>query len=154
MTQKVSFQVPREIYIRAYYRRLILRPRTLGLLCLEIALAICCFVLGGGAEIAAYILVAFAIGTPIGFYIAVVKSIDNNPQLTDQKTFEFSSSGLIATGTNWKEERPWTRFRGLSEDGGYFYLHFTDVVVSIIPKSVFTSEQQQLFRQYAQTRNA
>jgi hypothetical protein len=45
---------------------------------------------------------------------------------------------------------PWTTFKGFSEDPTYFYLHLTDTgFASIIPKTAFTPESQQKFREYA-----
>jgi hypothetical protein len=97
----------------------------------------------------------FLVFMPIAQYRAIAKAIDNDRTWTDPKTLDFSSAQLVLVGPNWKSELPWTRFRGFSEDAIYFYLHLSDSgLASMIPKSAFSSQQQQLFRQYAQTRNA
>lgn len=92
---------------------------------------------------------------PIAQYRAIAKAVDNDRTWTDPKTLDFSPSQLVLTGPNWKTEMPWTRFRGFSEDATYFYLHLSDNgIASLIPKSAFSPEQRQRFRQYAQIRNA
>jgi hypothetical protein len=150
----ITYQVPRDVLIRIWWRRMFLRPRLIVLLCLEVLVALVCFFLGNGAELAAYILLALAIVAPISIYRAVVKAVQNDPQLTDRKSIEFSPSRLVVTGSDWKTEVPWTRFRGFSEDETYFYLHLADNgLASIVPKSAFKPEQQQRFREYAKTRN-
>lgn len=95
------------------------------------------------------------IAMPIVLYRAIAKAVDNDRIWTDPKTLEFGPSQLVATGPNWKTEMPWTQFKGFSEDDTYFYLHLSDNgITSVIPKSAFSSDQQEHFRQYAQTRNA
>jgi YcxB-like protein len=152
-TLTVSYQVPRDVLIRVWFRRYLRRPNLFCLLGSEILLAIICFILGGGGQIAAIVLLAFAAVTPIGMYRGIVRKVDSDPMLTDAKTVEVGPSRIVITGPNWKSEVPWTRFQGFSEDDTYFYLHLSNVIASIIPKSAFTPDQQQIFRQYAQTRN-
>src|SRR6266852_3044612 len=74
---------------------------------------------------------------------------------TGSKTLEFSSSRLITTGPNWKSELPWTTFRGFSVVATYFYHKLSDNgIASVLPKSAFTPESQQLFREYAKAGHA
>lgn len=97
-------------------------------------------------------LISAVVLTPINLYRALAKAIDGNPEYTDQKTLEFSSSRLVFIGPNWRSELPWTTFRGFSEDELYFYLHLSDNgLASVLPKSAFTAEQQGQFRQYAKS---
>jgi YcxB-like protein len=84
-----------------------------------------------------------------------MKVVDGKSQLTDFKTLEFGPTHLVLIGSDWKNEMPWTQFKGFSEDDTYFYLHLNRTgIATIIPKSAFSSEQQHLFRKYGQTRNA
>ena len=154
-SSRITYQVPRDVLVRILWRRLMFRSRNHVILGLYIMLAVVCFIIGGGAEIAAYIFIGFAIANPIGIYGGVTKGVGDNPQITDPKTVDFSPSGLVTTGPNWKIEMPWTRFKGFSEDGSYFFLHVSESgTVSVVPKSAFTTEQQQKFREYAKTLNA
>ena len=109
---------------------------------------------GSGFYVFVGLLTALVL-TPINLYRVLAKAIDGNTQYTDPKTLEFSSSRLVVIGPNWRSEVPWTRFHGFSEDEYYFYLHLSDNgLASVLPKSSFTAEQQQQFRQYAKSRNA
>jgi hypothetical protein len=153
--QKVSYQVPRNILIRIWWRRMMLRPRRLLFSALILLVGISLFFLYPDDVFVGAIFLLFLVFMPIAQYRAIAKAVDNDKVWTDPKTLEFGSSQLVLTGPDWKTEMPWTRFKGFSEDVTYFYLHLSDNgIASVIPKSAFTSEQQQLFRQYAQTRNA
>jgi YcxB-like protein len=154
-TQKISYQVPRDILIRIWWRRMMLQPRRLFFSGFILLVGVSLLFLGPGALSAGVIFLWFFILIPILQYRAIVKAIDNDPIWTDPKTLEFTSSQLALTGPNWKSEMPWTRFKGFSEDATYFFLHLSDTgIASVIPKSAFSAEQQELFRQYAQTRNS
>ena len=132
-----------------------LRPRILISLCVMFVLAVAFFFQGGGAEIAGGILLGLVIMVPINIYRALAKAIDNDSQWTDQRKLEFSLSGLVITGSNWKNEQPWKRFKRFSEDADYFYLSLSTAngLASVIPKTAFTSEQQQKFRECAKVLN-
>lgn len=153
--QTISYQMPGDVLVRILFRRLMSRSLMVGILFIYVIFAIICLKSGGGAEIVAYFLLCLAIAKPIGVYLAVTRVIRNDSQLTDPKTVEFGPSRIVVTGPNWKNEMPWTRFKGFSEDSAYFYLHLSKVgMASIVPKSAFTMEQLQLFRQYGKTLNA
>jgi len=118
-----------------------------------LGIAAFCFVVRGGMEYAGFLLLIFIVLTPVNDYRAVARTVDGNSQYTDPKTLEFSSSRLIVTGPDWKSELPWRTFKGFSEDPTYFYLHLSNNgLASVIPKSSFTSESQQKFREYATAR--
>ena len=129
------------------------RPRTLGAIATMFGLALLCFLIRDGMEYAGFVLLLFLALMPINTYRALAKAVDGNSQYTDPKTVEFSPTRIITTGPNWKSELPWTTFKGISEDPTYFYLHLTDTgFASMIPRSAFTSESQQKFREYATAR--
>jgi len=88
---------------------------------------------------------------PTALYFGLNKAASVNSQWTDPKTLEFGPSGLIVTGPNYKSELPWSYFKAFSEDASYFYLHLGNVGVdSVIPKTAFSQDLQQQFRQHAQ----
>jgi YcxB-like protein len=92
---------------------------------------------------------------PLNVYQLYANSVDGEPQLTDQKMLEFSLSRVAFTGPDWKNEMTWKRFKAFSEDAEYFFLDLRHgSLAAIIPKSAFTPEQQQTFRQYAGNRSA
>jgi len=154
-TQKISYQVPRDVLIRIWWRRMMLRPRRLLFSAIILLVGISLFFLYPEDVFVGLIFLSFLVFMPIAQYRAIAKAVDYDRMLTDPKTLEFTSTQLVVTGQNWKSEMPWTRFLGFSEDGTYFYLHLSDNgIASVIPKSAFSAEQQQRFRQYAQTRNA
>jgi YcxB-like protein len=153
--QRINFQVPANVLIGIWWRRMMLRPRRLTALALLLIFSIVCFVMRQGMEYVGIAFLAFLIMQPISIYRVLAKTVDGNSQFTDRKILEFSPSQILVTGPNWKSEIPWTRFKGFSEDNVYFYLHLADNgLASVIPKNAFSLEQQQRFRQYAQTRNA
>ena len=132
-----------------------LRPRRLVFSAFILLVGVSFFFLWPNDVFVGVIFLMFLVFMPIAQYRVIAKAIDNDRTWTDPKTLDFSSSQLVLTGPNWKTEMPWTRFRGFSEDATYFYLHLSDNgIASLIPKSAFSPEQQCLFRQYAQTRNA
>ena len=154
-TQKVSYQVPRDVLIRIWWRRMMLRPRCLAFIAILVLTSALCIFLFQDMQYVGFACLGMLVAMTNILYRAVAKAVDNDRILTDPKTLEFGASQLVLTGPDWKSEMPWTRFNGFSEDVTYFYLHLSDNgIASVIPKSAFTSEQQQLFRQYAQTRNA
>ncbi len=154
-TQKVGYQVPRDVLIRIWWRRMMLRPRRLIISAVILLISIGLFFLYPVDPFVGMIFLLFLVFMPIAQYRAIAKAVDNDRFWTDPKTLEFGSSQIVLTGPDWKSEMPWTRFRGFSEDATYFYLHLSDNgTASVIPKSAFSAEQQQRFRQYAQTRNA
>src|SRR5258706_8266074 len=111
---KISYQVPRAVLVRIWWRRMFVRPRILGAMAAMLAVAIFCFFARGGMEYAGFVLVLFLAMTPINIYRAVAKAVDGNSQYTDPKTVEFTSERLFVVGPNWKSELPWTTFRGFS----------------------------------------
>jgi hypothetical protein len=154
-TQKVSYQVPRDVLTRILWRRMMLRPRRLLFSPVILLIGVSFFFIWPDDLLVGAIFLMFLVFMPIAQYRAIAKAVGNDRTWADPKTLEFSSSQLVLTGPDWKSEMPWSRFIGFSEDPAYFYLHLSDTgVASVIPKSAFSSEQQQLFRQYAKTRNA
>ncbi len=154
-TQKVSYQVPRDVLTRILWRRMMLRPRRLLFSAVILLAGVSFFFIWPDDLLVGLIFLMFLVFMPIAQYRAIAKAVGNDRTWTDPKTLEFGSPQLVLTGPDWKSEMPWSRFIGFSEDAAYFYLHLSDSgVASVIPKSAFSAEQQQLFRQYAQTRNA
>lgn len=152
--QKVSYQVPRDVLIRILWRRMVLRRRLMVLAVFILLFGVVCLFLWPNDLFVGLIFLLFLVFMPIALYRAIAKAVDNDRMWTDPKTLDFSSSQLVVTGPDWKTEMPWTRFKGFSEDSVYFYLHLSDNgIASVIPKSAFSAEQQQRFREYAQTRN-
>ena len=154
-TQIVRYQVPRDVLTRVLWRRMMLRPRRLIFSAVILLIGISFLFIWRDDMFVGLIFLLFLVFMPIAQYRTIAKAVGSDRTWTDPKTLEFGSSKLVLTGPDWKSEMPWTRFIGFSEDTTYFYLHLSDSgVASVIPKSVFSSEQQQVFRQYAQTRNA
>jgi len=154
-TLKISYQMPRNVLIRIWWKRMIFRPRVIAGMTIILAGATFFFVIRAGMQSAGFVLLALLIFSPINIYRVLAKAVDGNTQFTDPKTLEFSSSRLVITGPNWKSELPWTTFRGFSEDATYFYLHLSDkALASVIPKNAFTPELEQKFREYAKAGHA
>jgi YcxB-like protein len=153
--QKISYHVSRDVLTRILWRRMMLRPRRLLFSAVILLVGVSFFFIWPDDLFVGLIFLLFLVFMPIAQYRAIAKAVGNDRTWTDPKTLEFGSSQLVLTGPDWKSEMPWSRFIGFSEDVAYFYLHLSDSgVASVIPKSAFSAEQQQLFRQYAQTRNA
>jgi hypothetical protein len=112
----------------------------------------CIFFLPGDYRLVALLPAVFVILAPVNVYQLYAKSVDSEPQTTDEKTVEFSPSRLAFTGPDWRNEMSWSRFRGLSEDARYFFLELRHSSLAIlVPKAALTAEQQTLFREYATT---
>ena len=149
----ISYQVPRDVIVRSWWKRYMLRPRTIGALATMFGIALFSFLVRDGMEYAGFVLLLLIALSPINSYRVIARAVDGTSQYTDPRTVEFSPTRIITAGPNWKSELPWTMFRGFSEDHTYFYLHLNDSgFVSIIPKSAFTSDSEQRFREYATAR--
>lgn len=134
---------------------MIFRPRRLVSVGVLLVIAVLLLVGGGDRGYFSIFIFVFCALFPILLYQKLGRAVDSNSQLTDRKTVEFSPSRLLVIGPDWRSEMPWTKFRGFSEDADYFYLHLSeDGHASVIPKSAFTSEQQEKFRQYAKSQTA
>ena len=154
-TQIVSYQVPRNVLIRILWRRMMLRPRRLIFSAVILFVGISLLFLCPDDMFVGLICLLFLILMPIALYRALAKAVDNDRMWTDPKTLEFGATQLVVTGPNWKNEMTWSRFKGFSEDDTYFYLHLSDNgIASVLPKSALSPEQQERFRQYAQTQTA
>ena len=146
----VAYQVPRGALIWTWWNRLMSSPRTLIVLSIWAVMAVGCLFLPGDLRFLAVLPTVFLLLAPINVYQLYAKSVDGEPQLTDQKTLEFSRSRLAFGGPDWRNEMSWTRFRRLSEDPEYFFLELRrSNLAVVIPKTAFTPEQQQSFREYA-----
>jgi YcxB-like protein len=132
-----------------------LKPRMLIAVAVLIGASIFFLTVRGGMEYVGYSILVFLTIVPISLYLGLKRVVDGKSQLTDLKTLEFGPSHLVVTGPDWKSETPWTQFKGFSEDDTYFYLHLNRTgIATVIPKSAFSSEQQRIFREYGQRRNA
>ena len=132
-----------------------LRPRRVIATLIVLSAAVLCFVFRNGAEYAGMLLLVWLIMMPISLYLVLAKTVRNQKEFTDPKTVDFNSSRIVASGPDWKTEVPWTKYLGFSEDATYFYMHLSDSgLAAVVPKSAFTPEQEQKFREYATKRNA
>jgi hypothetical protein len=95
--------------------------RTIIALTLWAVMALGCMFLPGDRRFLAVLPVVFLLLAPLNVYQLYAKSVDGEPQLTDQKTLEFSLSRLAFTGPDWRNEMTWKRFKRLSEDAEYFF---------------------------------
>src|SRR5437867_697565 len=140
------YKVSRRALIWTWWKRLMISPRTLIALSIWAAMAVACMFLPGNLRFLAMLPMVFLLLAPLNVYQLYAKSVDCEPQLTDQRTVEFSRSRLAFVGPDWRNEMTWKRFKGLSEDAEYFYLDLrhSDLAI-IIPKSAFVPEQQQIF---------
>ena len=130
-------------------------PRSFLALSIWAAIAIGCMFLPGDLRFLAVLPIVFLLLAPLNVYQLYAKSVDSEPQLTDQRTLEFSRSRLAFIGPDWKNEMTWKRFKRLSEDAEYFYLDLRHSGLAIIiPKGAFAPEQQQIFREYAGNRSS
>jgi hypothetical protein len=148
-TWSITYQLARSELVRKWWRWSMLRASMLVAMAAALTVAVASLTFGGGVPISAFLL-AIAIALPFGTRKAVANAVDANPMLTDQKTVEFSPSRIVATGTDWKIETPWSLFGRCSEDAEFFYLQQTrSTPPSLFPKRAFTAEQIVSFREYA-----
>jgi len=153
--QTSAYQIPARVLIRIWWRRLMFSPRVL------VAVSVCtligagCLALPDDLRLFSILPLFIAFMTPINAHRSLAKSVHCEPQWTDPRTLDFSASRLIFTGPDWRNEMAWSRFKGFSEDTGYFYLHLRyEPLVSVIPKSAFTPGEQEKFRECAKARYA
>src|SRR5258707_15194975 len=107
-TLRISYQMPRDVLIRIWWKRMILRPRIIGGMTIMLAGATFFFEIRAGMQSAGFVFFALFIFSPINIYRVLAKAVDGNSQHTDPKTLEFSSTRLVITVPNWKSELPWT----------------------------------------------
>jgi hypothetical protein len=155
--QTISYQLPRDVLIRVLFRRMLFRPNRIRKMALFLVAAILFYFASDQRDLhyVAFALFLVVLFLPLGLYRGIAKAIDQNSQFTDPKTVIFSPAGLVVAGPNYKSELAWTIFKGFSEDDTYFYLHLTESGFdSFVPKGAFTTEQQDEFRRYANSRSA
>src|SRR2546422_1725907 len=97
-TYSIDYQLPRDVLVRIWWRRMMLRPRILGGVATMLGLAAFCFLVREGMEYAGFLLLLFAAVTPVSVYRAVTRAVDGNAQYTDPKTLEFSSARPVVKG--------------------------------------------------------
>lgn len=144
------YRVPRRVLIWIGWRRIIRARRTLLALSIWLALGVGCLFLPGGLRVLAAVPLLLVAIAPLNVLQLCAKSVDAEPQLTDEKTLEFSRTHLAFTGPDWRNEMTWTRFKGLSEDPAHFFLDLRrSNLAVVIPKSAFTPDLEQAFRECA-----
>ena len=132
-----------------------LRPASLVSSAIMLLFSIQCFFMSPDMRLVGVFVLLLFVFLPVAQYRALAKAVDNDQMWTDPRTLEFSASQVVLTGPDWKTETSWKRYKGFSEDATYFYLHLSNNgIASVIPKSAFSPDQQQRFRQYAQMRKA
>jgi len=152
---KVSYQIPRDVLIRTWWRRMMIRPRRLFFIAFLALFSVACFFVRGGMEYAGIVFVVFLVMMPINLYCVLAKAVDGDRVWTDPKTVEFSPAQILVIGPNWKTEMPWTRFKRFSEDSMYFYFDIShNGLGSVVPKSALSEQQQEILRRYARTQIA
>jgi len=159
----ITYQVPRDVLVRIWWRRMVCRPRLLIGMTIFAVMGIGCIMMrlfAGGDTGFLYCgsgLLFLIIVAPLNIYRVLAKAVDDNAQFTDRKVVEFSQTKLIITGPNWKSELPWSHFLGFTEDANYVYMPLSkNGIASVVPKSAFTPDQLESFRVYAKagTRNS
>jgi|GEM_PF-3273195 len=151
-TFTIHYQVPRDILLRIWWRRMLFhrnRARFYVLLFVAVGLIVYAAPRAIGVYVAIFICLYLAL-TPFTLRHRLAKAIDETPQFTDPKTVEVGPSHVIISGPNWRTEIPWTTYRAFSEDESYFFLSGTDArLPAVVPKSAFTAHQMEQFRAYA-----
>jgi hypothetical protein len=147
--QTARYQVPRAVLIWTWWKRIMLRPRTLIALSIWLLMAVAIWsFFSGDVRFLAIIPLVFVLIAPINVYQLYARAVDSEPQLTDLKTIEFSKNHFAAIGPDWRNETAWRRFKGFSENDEYFLLNIRyNNLAAIIPKKAFTPEQETAFRQ-------
>jgi hypothetical protein len=148
----LPYQVARGALIWTWWKRIVFSPRTLIALSLWLVMAVGCLFLPGDFRFFAVLPALFFLLAPFNVYQLYAKAVDGEPQLTDEKTLEFSRTRLAFTGPDWRNEMTWKRFKRLSEDPDYFFLDLRhNSLAVVIPKGAFTPELEQSFRECAKS---
>src|SRR5712664_3324389 len=85
-TLKISYQMPRNVLIRIWWKRMMLRPRVIAGMTIMLAGAIFFFVIRAGIQSAGFVIFALLIMTTINFFRFLPKWIDGNSQFTVPKS--------------------------------------------------------------------
>src|SRR5712664_1533659 len=97
-TLKISYQMPRNVLIRIWWKRMMLRPRVIAGMTIMLAGAIFFFVIRAGIQSAGFVILALLIMTPINFFRVLAKAIDGNSQFTDPKSLFGNYEGRCGEG--------------------------------------------------------
>jgi len=125
-------------------------PRTIIALSIWLVMAVACLFLPGDLRFFGVLPLVFLLLAPFNVYQLYAKSIDSEPQFTDEKTLDFSPTRLAFIGPDWRNEMTWKRFEGLSENPDYFFLNLRRSHLAIvIPKAAFSPELELGFRECA-----
>src|SRR5712692_10041256 len=95
---KISYQMPRNVLIRIWWKRMMLRPRVIAGMTIMLAGAIFFFVIRAGIQSAGFVILALLIMTPINVYRVLAKAVDGNSQFTDPKTLFGNYEGRCGEG--------------------------------------------------------
>ena len=126
------------------------RPRCIRSMVLLLVSGLLLYFSGGEWRDWAVAPFVFAVLVPLFLYRVIARAVDQHTYLTAPKTVTFHAAGVAVAGGNYKSELEWNFYKGFSEDGTYFYLHApASSFDGVVPKSAFTPEQQDAFRQYA-----
>jgi uncharacterized membrane protein YfcA len=151
----IKYQCSRKELIVISWKRTMLSPRTiLALTIWALIGAGCLLYLPDNIRGLGLAPLVLALIAPLNVYQLYAKSVDSDPANTEPKTLEFKPTLIVITGSNWKSEFQWSRFKKFSEDKNYFLLFVTiGGHPLLIPKRAFTNEQLADFRKCVEVIN-
>jgi hypothetical protein len=146
----LTYQIARDDIIRALWRRMLMRPRYLRSLAFFALVAFATLLLWGDVDPYLGLLMGFWVGCrPFALRSAIVRMVNLNPALTDQRSLTLDDTGLTAEGPDWLIRVPWRHFLGWSEDPVYFFLEKSmSGIGPMIPKRAMSDAQQAMLRDY------
>src|SRR5205809_6665560 len=107
-TQRVSYQLPPDVPIRIWWRRMMRRPRRLIATAILLIFTAISLALGDGMEYVGIIFLIWAVMMPINLYRVLAKPVATHKEVTDPRTVRFTSSRTVASGPDSNTELPWT----------------------------------------------
>jgi hypothetical protein len=147
----ITCQTPRKVVIWTLWRNFMRKPRPIITLCILAGLGIGLLLFASESiRFAGVFPLVMAAMAPLNVYRLYAKGVDADPVWTSRRTFEFTHLGFVLVGPEVELRVGWKRYRLMSEDAEFFYLHLAPSVISItLPKAAFGPGQADLFREYA-----
>jgi len=132
----------RLFYARVYHTRFLIVVSSLVLsVGLVLFLMNVDFLLAGVAIVVALILLVINV---YAYFVTPSQYFRRNAKFQEEYDLRFSEDGLLFRSKNMESKLEWSFYSKVWETQKYYFLFYSKDLFTLIPKRVFTSEQQQL----------
>lgn len=146
---EIQYRLDRESYAKLIRKRLVRSRRfhvSLGLMTLALIL----ISFGGNIFYVLLCLIVYCLAMGYRLWQMPLTWLKSAPYLTEEKTVRFTADRIFTETPSVKSEIGWTNYIAWCEDSDYLMLYLVPTgFCSAFPKSAFSEEQLQQFRDWA-----